>query len=67
MFYSGLLNANVDLDAYADRVRAIDAMVESMQSADWRGKTYTSQLRQLLDQDSVDLNEKLNFRKGIPY
>ncbi|RNA20187.1 hypothetical protein BpHYR1_018597, partial [Brachionus plicatilis] len=27
MFYSGLLNANLDLDVYADRVIAIKTMV----------------------------------------
>ncbi|RNA35862.1 hypothetical protein BpHYR1_002278 [Brachionus plicatilis] len=37
-FYSGLLNANVDLDVYVDRVRAIEAMVGTVQSADWREK-----------------------------
>ncbi|RNA05861.1 hypothetical protein BpHYR1_033560 [Brachionus plicatilis] len=35
MFYSRLLNANVDLNVYVDRVRAIEAMVGTMQSADW--------------------------------
>ncbi|RNA01717.1 hypothetical protein BpHYR1_015596 [Brachionus plicatilis] len=39
MFYSGLLNAIVDLDVYVDRVRAIEAMVGTVQSADWRGKS----------------------------
>ncbi|RNA31673.1 hypothetical protein BpHYR1_041727 [Brachionus plicatilis] len=39
MCYSGLLNANVDLDVYVDRVRAIEAMVGNVQSADWREKS----------------------------
>ncbi|RNA20189.1 hypothetical protein BpHYR1_018599 [Brachionus plicatilis] len=66
MFYSGLLNANLDLDVYADRVNAIGAMVGTkVQIGEEKVKikscsqAFMSHLRQLLRLDIVDLNVKL--------
>ncbi|RNA04154.1 nucleolar pre-ribosomal-associated [Brachionus plicatilis] len=66
MFYSGLLNANVDLDVYADRVSAIKAMVgtkvhigEEKVRIKSCSQAFMGHLRQLLDLDTADLNVKL--------
>ncbi|RNA40358.1 hypothetical protein BpHYR1_042499 [Brachionus plicatilis] len=65
MFYCGLLNANVDLDVYVDRVRSIEAMVGTVQSGDWRGKKYFLNFKILIIHSFLFTNKFTNYITDI--